>query len=339
LRAGRGDGPTRVGWILLMKWHEAVASRRDATCLDGDADPGCGRGCARRAHGQRGARASGPDASRDRGGDAALSAGVCDRARRAGAGLCSRMSSRLRRSDPDLALDPAPSPAALARTEYVRSGAVPAGSAAGASLCVSPLRGWTPRLHRPTFPLTEALLVVARLVGAFRIELASRQPVLSVAVVTTQPDHAPLYHLSVAEQGCAEGPPVMHPVVLEAAQAVFGAATTNLLRRSCLGRVGQSLGTEAVGERSGLTWRADALVRVTGAENDSDKLVFLRTIRSICSRFVLERDTALRYQLLPLAWTVPSPLERCTTHSRDVNHAAIQLRGVRPNSPNPTDRG
>jgi hypothetical protein len=188
------------------------------------------------------------------------------------------------------------------------------------------------------FALTEALLVMARLVGAFRIELASRQPVLSVAVVTTQPDHAPLYHLSVAEQGCAEGPPVMHPVVLEAAQAVFGAATTNLLRRSCLGRVGQSLGTEAVGERSGLTWRADALVRVTGAENDSDKLVFLRTIRSICSRFVLERDTALRYQLLPLAWTVPSPLERCTTHSRDVNHAAIQLRRTRPNGPSPAER-
>ncbi|WP_046869418.1 cytochrome P450, partial [Microvirga massiliensis] len=47
------------------------------------------------------------------------------------------------------------------------------------------------------FALTEALLVLARLVGAFRIELASPRPVLPVAVVTTQPDHAPLFHLSV----------------------------------------------------------------------------------------------------------------------------------------------
>jgi cytochrome P450 len=46
------------------------------------------------------------------------------------------------------------------------------------------------------FALTEAQLVLARLIGAFRIELASTRPVLPVAVVTTQPDHAPLFHLS-----------------------------------------------------------------------------------------------------------------------------------------------
>ena len=46
------------------------------------------------------------------------------------------------------------------------------------------------------FALTEAMLVLPRLIRAFRIELASRRPVLPVAVVTTQPDHAPLFHLA-----------------------------------------------------------------------------------------------------------------------------------------------
>jgi unspecific monooxygenase len=45
------------------------------------------------------------------------------------------------------------------------------------------------------FALTEATLVLARLIGAFRIELADERPVLPVAVVTTQPDHAPMFHL------------------------------------------------------------------------------------------------------------------------------------------------
>jgi cytochrome P450 len=46
------------------------------------------------------------------------------------------------------------------------------------------------------FALTEAMVVLTRLITAFRIELASRRPVLPVAVVTTQPDHAPLFHLT-----------------------------------------------------------------------------------------------------------------------------------------------
>ena len=46
------------------------------------------------------------------------------------------------------------------------------------------------------FALTEAMLVLARLIKAFRIELAGTRPVLPIAVVTTQPDHAPLFHLT-----------------------------------------------------------------------------------------------------------------------------------------------
>ncbi len=45
------------------------------------------------------------------------------------------------------------------------------------------------------FALTEATLALAGLVGSFRIELASSRPVLPVAVVTTQPDHAPVFRL------------------------------------------------------------------------------------------------------------------------------------------------
>jgi cytochrome P450 len=46
------------------------------------------------------------------------------------------------------------------------------------------------------FALTEATLVLAELMRSFRIELVTSRPVLPVAVVTTQPDHAPLFHLN-----------------------------------------------------------------------------------------------------------------------------------------------
>ena len=45
------------------------------------------------------------------------------------------------------------------------------------------------------FALTEAALVLSRLLKAFRIELASGEPVMPLAVVTTQPDHQPLFRL------------------------------------------------------------------------------------------------------------------------------------------------
>jgi cytochrome P450 len=45
------------------------------------------------------------------------------------------------------------------------------------------------------FALTEATLVLAELLRSFRIELITTRPVLPVAVVTTQPDHAPLFRV------------------------------------------------------------------------------------------------------------------------------------------------
>ena len=47
------------------------------------------------------------------------------------------------------------------------------------------------------FALTEATLVLAELMRSFRIELMTTRPVLPVAVVTTQPDHAPQFRLQL----------------------------------------------------------------------------------------------------------------------------------------------
>ncbi len=46
------------------------------------------------------------------------------------------------------------------------------------------------------FALTEAVLVLAHLVQAFRIGMASDRPVLPAPIVTTQPDHAPGFTLA-----------------------------------------------------------------------------------------------------------------------------------------------
>ncbi|MGH7111404.1 MAG: cytochrome P450 [Stellaceae bacterium] len=45
------------------------------------------------------------------------------------------------------------------------------------------------------FALTEATLVLARLIQTFHIERADADPVFPVAIVTTQPDHRPLFRL------------------------------------------------------------------------------------------------------------------------------------------------
>jgi cytochrome P450 len=45
------------------------------------------------------------------------------------------------------------------------------------------------------FAITEATLVLSRLVESFRIELAQERPVMPVGVVTTQPDHHPAFRL------------------------------------------------------------------------------------------------------------------------------------------------
>ena len=43
------------------------------------------------------------------------------------------------------------------------------------------------------FAQVEATLALARLIGAFRVELVDRTPVIPVGVVTTQPDRSPLF--------------------------------------------------------------------------------------------------------------------------------------------------
>ena len=45
------------------------------------------------------------------------------------------------------------------------------------------------------FALTEATMILSRLLRSFRIELASSEPVLPVAIVTTQPDRQPWFKL------------------------------------------------------------------------------------------------------------------------------------------------
>ena len=45
------------------------------------------------------------------------------------------------------------------------------------------------------FALVEATLALARIIGAFRVELLETQPVLPVGVVTTQPDRSPMFRI------------------------------------------------------------------------------------------------------------------------------------------------
>ncbi len=46
------------------------------------------------------------------------------------------------------------------------------------------------------FALVEATLALARLIGAFRVELLDKAPVMPVGVVTTQPDRSPLFAIA-----------------------------------------------------------------------------------------------------------------------------------------------
>ena len=43
------------------------------------------------------------------------------------------------------------------------------------------------------FALVEATLALARMIGAFRVELVDKEPVMPVGVVTTQPDRSPMF--------------------------------------------------------------------------------------------------------------------------------------------------
>jgi unspecific monooxygenase len=46
------------------------------------------------------------------------------------------------------------------------------------------------------FALVESTLALAKIIGAFRIELLDKAPVLPVGVVTTQPDHSPKFRIT-----------------------------------------------------------------------------------------------------------------------------------------------
>ena len=46
------------------------------------------------------------------------------------------------------------------------------------------------------FALTEATLVLAMLLRDFRVVLDDTRPVMPVAIVTTQPDHPPVFRLN-----------------------------------------------------------------------------------------------------------------------------------------------
>jgi unspecific monooxygenase len=46
------------------------------------------------------------------------------------------------------------------------------------------------------FALVEATLALAKIIGAFRVALADREPVMPIGVVTTQPDRSPMFAIS-----------------------------------------------------------------------------------------------------------------------------------------------
>jgi unspecific monooxygenase len=46
------------------------------------------------------------------------------------------------------------------------------------------------------FALVEATLALAKIIGAFRIELLDQEPVIPVGVVTTQPDRSPMFRIT-----------------------------------------------------------------------------------------------------------------------------------------------
>jgi cytochrome P450 len=46
------------------------------------------------------------------------------------------------------------------------------------------------------FALVEATLALAKMIGAFRLELLDKEPVMPVGVVTTQPDRSPMFSVT-----------------------------------------------------------------------------------------------------------------------------------------------
>jgi cytochrome P450 len=46
------------------------------------------------------------------------------------------------------------------------------------------------------FALTEATLALAKIVATYRVELIDRRPAIPMGIVTTQPDHSPVFRLT-----------------------------------------------------------------------------------------------------------------------------------------------
>ena len=46
------------------------------------------------------------------------------------------------------------------------------------------------------FALVEATLALAKMIGAFKVELIDKAPVMPVGVVTTQPDRSPMFRIA-----------------------------------------------------------------------------------------------------------------------------------------------
>jgi hypothetical protein len=42
----------------------------------------------------------------------------------------------------------------------------------------------------------EATLALAKIIGAFRVELLDKEPVIPIGVVTTQPDRSPMFMIT-----------------------------------------------------------------------------------------------------------------------------------------------
>jgi cytochrome P450 len=46
------------------------------------------------------------------------------------------------------------------------------------------------------FAITEATLALAKLIGAFKVELLDKDPLMPLGIVTTQPDRSPMFAIS-----------------------------------------------------------------------------------------------------------------------------------------------
>jgi unspecific monooxygenase len=46
------------------------------------------------------------------------------------------------------------------------------------------------------FALVEATLALAKMIGAFRVTLVDKEPVMPIGVVTTQPDRSPMFAIT-----------------------------------------------------------------------------------------------------------------------------------------------